>query len=327
MVKEIYATINDERLDIFLSRVLDISRNQITNLIKNANVKVNDILVLKPSFKIEENDKININFPQKQDIISDIKVDFDIEVIYEDDDLLVINKPPNLVVHSAPSVKEHTLVDWLVQRKTLLSNINGENRPGIVHRLDKGTSGVMVVAKNNIAHEKLSLQLRDKTMGRIYLALCDYALKENCIVEKPIGRNPSNRLKKGIVENGRYAKSAFVNVFSNGNINLIAAKLFTGRTHQIRVHLSSISRHILGDNLYGFKSDNDKISRVMLHAFEIYFIHPSTNLPMSFCASLYSDFLDLIKIDKEFLDENLQIPNIRNLFCDISKWVCHKSTK
>ena len=197
-MKEIYATINDERLDIFLSRVLDISRNQITNLIKNANVKVNDILVLKPSFKIEENDKININFPQKQDIISDIKVDFDIEVIYEDDDLLVINKPPNLVVHSAPSVKEHTLVDWLVQRKTLLSNINGENRPGIVHRLDKGTSGVMVVAKNNIAHEKLSLQLRDKTMGRIYLALCDYALKENCIVEKPIGRNPSNRLKKGI---------------------------------------------------------------------------------------------------------------------------------
>lgn len=326
-MEEIYATLNDERLDVFLSYSLNISRNQISNLIKHSNVKVNENLILKPSFKLQKNDKITINFPQKQEIISDVNVDFDIEIIYEDDDLLVINKPPNLVVHHAPSVKEHTLVDWLIHKKILLSNINGENRPGIVHRLDKGTSGVMVVAKNNIAHEKLSLQLRDKTMGRIYLALCDYALKENCIVEKPIGRNPSNRLKKGIVASGKYAKSAFANVISVENINLIAAKLYTGRTHQIRVHLSSISRHILGDNLYGFKSDNDKIKRVMLHAFEIYFIHPSTNLPMSFCADLYSDFLNLIKIDKELLDENLQISNIRNLFCNTSKWMCYKNTK
>lgn len=326
-MEEIYATLNDERLDIFLSNSLNISRNQISNLIKHSNVKVNENLILKPSFKLQKNDKITINFPQKQEIISDVNVDFDIKIIYEDDDLLVINKPPNLVVHHAPSVKECTLVDWLIQKKILLSNINGENRPGIVHRLDKGTSGVMVVAKNNIAHEKLSLQLRDKTMGRIYLALCDYALKENCIVEKPIGRNPSNRLKKGIVINGKYAKSAFANVISSENTNLIAAKLYTGRTHQIRVHLSSISRHILGDNLYGFKSDNDKIKRVMLHAFEIYFIHPSTNLPMSFCADLYSDFLSLIKINKELLDENLQISNIRNLFCNTSKWMCYKNTK
>lgn len=326
-MKEIYATSNDKRLDVFLSTILGVSRNQISSLIKSSNVKVNDILVIKPSFKIYQDDKITINFPQKDEIVSDVKVDFDIEVIYEDDDLLVINKPPNLVVHSAPSVKDHTVVDWLIQRKTLLSNMNGQNRPGIVHRLDKGTSGVMVVAKNNSSHEKLSAQLRDKTMGRIYLALCDHSLKENCIVEKPIGRNPSNRLKKAIINDGRYAKSAFANVYSDGKINLIAAKLFTGRTHQIRVHLSSISRHILGDNLYGFKSDNDKITRVMLHAYEIYFMHPSTNLPMSFCASLYDDFLSLINFDKELLYENMQIPNIGGLFCGIDEWMCYKIPK
>ena len=311
MVK--FNVLNSSRLDVAVAHELQISRNQALNLIKDSLVSVNLKRVSKPSFLLSENDEICVNFAPKKEIQNEYEVNFDIPIIYEDDDLIVLNKPPQIVVHQAPSVKEATLVEWLNKKGFMLSNLNGDVRAGIVHRLDKGTSGAIVVAKNNFTHAKLSEQLSDKSMGRIYLALTDLPLKEDVIIDKPIGRNPNNRLKKAIVADAKFAKSAFVNLLSQNGINLIAAKLFTGRTHQIRVHLASINRHILGDDLYGFKSQNDKIPRVMLHAYLMYFIHPRTKQRMEFVAPIWSDFNEILnaKIPKETIDEKTS-PNYLN---------------
>ena len=314
MVK--FNVLNSSRLDVAVAKELQISRNQALNLIKDSLVSVNLKPISKPSFALSENDEVCVNFAPKKEVQNEYEVNFDIPIIYEDDDLIVLNKPPQIVVHQAPSVKEATLVEWLNKKGFMLSNLNGDVRAGIVHRLDKGTSGAIVVAKNNFAHAKLSEQLSDKSMGRIYLALTDLPLKEDIIIERPIGRNPNNRLKKAIVADAKFAKSAFVNLLSENGINLIAAKLFTGRTHQIRVHLASINRHILGDDLYGFKSQGDKISRVMLHAYMLYFIHPRTGKRVEFIAKTYDDFNQIIykKIPKEICDEKICPTHIDTIF-------------
>lgn len=315
------------RLDQILSLELQISRNQISELIKSSNIFINDKVVSKPSFKLNLGDNIKVIFPEaKEDEVSKFNVDFDVKILYEDDDILVLDKPANLVTHPAPSVKEATLVEWLKSKNYTLSTINGEIRAGIVHRLDRGTSGALVVAKNNATHAALCAQLVDKSMGRVYLALCDLPLKENLIIDKPIGRNEQNRLKKAIIPNGRHAKSAFANIINYDGVNLIAAKLFTGRTHQIRVHLSSLNRHILGDNLYGFKSKDDKIKRVMLHAYMLNLIHPKTKQAMQFISPLPSDFYEILnkKIDKEILDEKINPKFVSSSFDDCDKWLCAK---
>jgi 23S rRNA pseudouridine1911/1915/1917 synthase len=161
-----------------------------------------------------------------------------------------------------------------------------------VHRIDKETSGALVIAKNNEAHVSLSAQLEDKSMGRYYLAIIDLPLKENVVVELPIGRSLKNRLKMDVVKDGRMAKSAFAKLVLSKDTKkeLIAAKLFTGRTHQIRVHLQGLSRHILGDSLYGFKSQNGTIPRVMLHAYILYLKHPRTGQLLQINAPLWDDF-------------------------------------
>ena len=292
------------RLDKILQENLNISRNQIENFIKKEGILVNEQLVKKCGFSLKGGEEIVLKFPTVQ---KDEKkpVDFDVDIIYEDEDILIVNKPPFLTIHPAPSVKEATLVDWLKYKGISLSTISGEERHGIVHRIDKETSGALVIAKNNDSHTALSKQLENKSMGRYYLAIIDLPLKENMIIEKPIGRNPSRRTKMAIIQNGRYAKSAFVKIEESlsKNYELISAKLFTGRTHQIRVHLESISRHILGDDIYGFKSKKDKISRVMLHAYIIYFTHPRTKKTICFKAPLFGDFETIL--EKNFNTENL----------------------
>ena len=302
------------RLDKFLASNIDASRNQIEQLIKKEYVKVDGKIISKTGLKLKENQSVDVHFPEaelnpiKDEIfVKESLKDKNVEIIYEDNDILVINKPYNLTVHDAPSVKDATLVDWLKLNNISLSTLSGEERHGIVHRLDKGTSGVMVVAKTNEAHIGLSKQLEEKSMGRYYLAIIDTPLKDNIMINKPIGRNQNNRLKMSIEENGRNAKSAFCKVaLSNKeNFELIVAKLYTGRTHQIRVHLSSINRHILGDNLYGFKGDLNKINRFYLHAYYLYLIHPITNMQMCFKANLPND------MDK-FLNTNFQGENIND---------------
>ncbi len=300
------------RLDKFLASQIDASRNQIEQLIKKEYVKVDGKVVSKTGLKLKENQSIDVHFPEAEfnnikdkEFVEDSLKEKNVEIIYEDEHILVINKPYNLTVHDAPSVKDATLVDWLKLNNISLSTLSGEERHGIVHRLDKGTSGVMVVAKTNEAHLGLSKQLEDKSMGRYYLAIIDMPLKENIIIEKPIKRSQQNRLKMSIEEDGRNAKSAFfkIGLSNNEKYELIAAKLFTGRTHQIRVHLSSMNRHIMGDNLYGFKGELNKINRFYLHAYHLYLTHPITNNQMSFKANLPNDMNEFI--NKHFQGEDI----------------------
>ncbi|RXK00379.1 RluA family pseudouridine synthase [Arcobacter sp. CECT 8986] len=317
------------RLDKFLSLHIDASRNQIEQLIKKGFVCVDGKQTIKTGLKLKENQEVKVSFPEAEisqikdeEFIKDSLKDKKVKVIYEDEHILVVNKPYNLTVHDAPSVKDATLVDWLKLKNISLSTISGEERHGIVHRLDKGTSGVMVVAKTNEAHVKLSKQLEDKSMGRYYLAIIDLPLKENTIIEKPIARNPNNRLKMAIVENGKYAKSAFskIALSKNEKYELIAAKLFTGRTHQIRVHISSINRHILGDNLYGFKGELNKINRFYLHAYSLYLYHPITNEKMNFKADIPQDMNNFFiqYFNMENLDEQINENHIISSFNSFS---------
>lgn len=517
-----------ERLDVFLSSQLGISRNQISSLIKSAAVRVDGAVQSRPSYKLSAGELVHIDYPAPAPQQTSVEqLDFDVEILYEDEDLLVVNKPAGLTVHPAASVKESTLVDWLKSRGYLLSTLGGELRAGIVHRLDKLTSGALLVAKNNAAHAALSAQLSDKSMGRIYLALIDLPLKQPCVIERPIARNPANRLKMGIVPGGRSAKSAFYEILSGAELtelqnftqkrdeilgaddgtatdksagadkisaadkilaanagasriltankismgatdkildvdkisatdkisdattgagkilavstgadkilsasrdadmskisatdasasknadmdeilngsagadkilnsradnadeisnncmrsadkipssradsadkiltakmsadqtqtarlaenkflnfknpdqnyklppinlksfNLVAAKLFTGRTHQIRVHLSSINRHILGDHLYGFKSENAKISRILLHAYLLYFIHPRSGKEVKICAGLPSEFLNFTTNQKvkDEIYEKILPTNVERYFSDTSGWL------
>jgi len=279
-----------DRLDKALATHLSYSRNQIEKLITDGLVMLNGKVQTKRSTKVEIGDAITYTIVEAQKIPTSYTIDFDIEILYEDEYMMVVNKPSNLVVHSAPSVKEATLVDWLKFRGVSLSTISGEERHGIVHRIDKDTTGALVIAKTNEAHQNLSLQLQDKSMGRYYVAIIDYPLKENLIVDKPIARNPHNRLKMDIMQDGKSAKSAFEKLlFNDKNQELIAIKLFTGRTHQIRVHLNFLGRHILGDTLYGFKGKKELTNRIFLHAYKLYLIHPIHNTPMEVVAPLHAD--------------------------------------
>jgi len=305
------------RLDICLHKSLQTPRNQVEQLIKNHGVLIDGKKVFKTGLKLKGGETIEYELPDaKKEAPSEI--DFDIEIIYEDEDLLIINKPPHLIVHPAASVKEPTLVDWLKHKGISLSTLSGEERHGIVHRIDKETSGALVIAKNNEAHNALSNQLEDKSMGRYYLAIIDLPLKEHIIVEKAIARHPTKRTKMTISDAGRESKSAFVKLALSRREDkeLICAKLYTGRTHQIRVHLESLSRHILNDYTYGFKSKKNEKERVMLHAHLIYFKHPKTEKLIIKQAPLFEDFKDIIRkqFDMEIIDEKIHPDNIISSF-------------
>ncbi|MDX1295359.1 MAG: RluA family pseudouridine synthase, partial [Sulfurimonadaceae bacterium] len=240
-------------------------------------------------------------------------------IVYEDDDLLVINKPSGVTVHPAPSVKEATLVDWLKLKGIRLSTISGEERHGIVHRLDKGTSGMMVIAKNNETHEALSKQLQDKTMGRYYLAVVTPPMKEDLtLIDKPIGRSPANRLKMANVEHGKEAQTLFKKLYPSRDEKqeLIACKLFTGRTHQIRVHLETMSRHIIGDHLYGVQSGGGKVARILLHAYILYFIHPKSNERVTFTTPIPNEMNEYLNkyFETENFDEIIASDHIEHCF-------------
>ena len=303
-----YICQNPERLDTFLTSQIGQTRSQIAGLIKNESVFVDDKKVSRPGVKLKAGQHIRVEFPQpKREKALD--VDFDVEILYEDDDVLVINKPSGVTVHPAPSVKEATLVDWLKHKGIRLSTISGEERHGIVHRLDKGTSGTMVVAKNNEAHEFLSKQLQDKSMGRYYIAVIVPPLKEDItIVESNIGRSSHNRLKMACgLQHGKYAKTMFKHLAlsEDEHTQLIACKLFTGRTHQIRVHLESMNRHILGDHIYGLSPKQENSERILLHAYMIYFMHPTTKKQVTFVAEFDDIMRETVykKFDTEILNE------------------------
>ena len=304
------------RIDKVLAEALSVSRNQVEKLVREGLVEVNGISVTKTSHKLVEGDVAMYRFKEAEKREAQ-EIDFEVEILYEDEQMMVVNKPSGLVVHPAPSVKEPTLVDWLIKKGVSLSTVSGEERHGIVHRIDKETTGALVIAKTNAAHQKLSEQLQDKSMGRYYLAIIDYPLKEDVTVDKPIGRNPNNRLKMDVVPHGREAKTSFVKLAEGKrDRELVVAKLFTGRTHQIRVHLNSLGRHILGDHLYGFKSKKDTIARINLHAYLLYLKHPESGKKMHFIAPLFDDMKAFISqnFDQEEVDRKIRPELIGHYF-------------
>ncbi|WP_304543184.1 RluA family pseudouridine synthase [Sulfurimonas microaerophilic] len=324
-VKE-YICEKSERLDTFLASQIAQTRSQIAQLIKQEVVFVDDKLVARPGVKLKAGQKIKVEFPELKidevntNLLEEVSWAKDVEVLYEDEDIMVINKPSGVTVHPAPSVKEPTLVDWLKFKGIRLSTISGEERHGIVHRLDKGTSGAMVIAKTNEAHEFLSQQLQDKSMGRYYLAIIAPPLKEDVTtVESNIGRSSSNRLKMASgLEHGKYAKTMFKQLLLSDDerMQLIACKLFTGRTHQIRVHLESLNRHIVGEHLYAQSPKMEKSERILLHAYIIYFIHPTTKELLSFEAKYDENMKSFIekKFDMEKVNEVTELEYITDSF-------------
>lgn len=310
-----------QRVDIFLSKMLGESRSQVLLLIEKGSVFVDDVLVKKGGLNLKESQKVKVIFPKVQQQNVENGVDFDVEIIYEDSELLVINKPSSLVVHEAPSVKEKTLVDWLKHKKISLSTISGDERHGVVHRLDKGTSGAMVVAKNNVTHTFLSEQLKDKSMGRYYLCVITPPLKDDIIsVIKPIERSKTNRLKMSCLSgDGREAKSDFCVLATSNNLTmqLVACRLHTGRTHQIRVHLESLNRQIVGDNLYGFS--NLKSERILLHAYKMYFTHPITKSMVTFRAKI-DDYMS------SYIHDNFNKEIVDEIFKNDTAWHCFSSS-
>ena len=307
-----------ERLDTFLAEKLSQTRSQTAQLVKKAAVSVDGKETHKPGLKLKSGQVVDVILPEPT-TSEPLSVDFDVEIIYEDEHILVLNKPSGVTVHAAPSVKEATLVDWLKKRGMRLSTISGEERHGIVHRLDKGTSGVMVVAKTNEAHASLAAQLENKSMGRYYLAVITPPLKEEMtIIERPIARNPANRIKMACIEGGKDAKTAFVHLQHSHDEKeqLVACKLFSGRTHQIRVHLESVSRHIIGDTVYAANIGKSSAERILLHAYILYLKHPVTGEDMRFSAkydALFAHYLEK-KFDMEKLNETTRLEYIAHRF-------------
>lgn len=317
MTKDCFISDCKDRLDKLVSSRLSSSRNQAEHLIKEGFVSIRGKKVFKCGHMVNLGDEIEILIT-KEESKEPKSIDFDVKVIYEDEEILVINKHPGLIIHKAPSVKEPTLVDWLLSKGYALSKLNGSLRPGIVHRLDKETSGVMVVAKSDLSHISLSKQLKNREMGRVYLAIIDMPLKEHTVVDKPIARNPTNRLKMGVFSGGREAKSRFAKIATskNGALELIAAKLHSGRTHQIRVHLAHINRHIVGDVLYGFKAKSDNFPRVMLHSAYLSLKHPKSGEGMIFAGELFEDFEGVLSknFDLKEIYERLTYSYINSVF-------------
>lgn len=287
----------EKRLDLFISMELEYTRSYLKKLIQDGLVTVNDDVV-KPNYRLKENDKIIVNIPEAVKI--EVKPEnIPLNIIYEDDDIIVVNKPQGMVVHPAPGNYTGTLVNALLYHCKNLSGINGELRPGIVHRLDKDTSGVIIAAKNDKSHLLLSEQIKNRSILKKYNAIVEGIIKEdNGKIEKPIGRHPKDRKKMAVINNGRYALTLYKVIERFRNNTLIEAIIKTGRTHQIRVHMAYIGHPIICDPLYGYKRQKFNLAGQALHARLMGIIHPTKNKYMEFEAPLPDYFLKLLDILK-----------------------------
>ena len=285
------------RLDMFLTKHFqDKSRSHIQNLIKKGAVTVNDRTV-KSGYELRPGDMIY--FPD-EDRAADFEApcprDIPLDIVYEDEDVIVVNKPKGLVVHPAAGHTEDTLVNALMYHcGASLSGINGELRPGIVHRIDKDTTGLIIACKNDSAHLCLSEQLSSHSIKRRYRALCYGGFKEDeGTVDAPIGRRRDDRKRMGVVPEGRPAVTHYKVLERFGDISYIECRLETGRTHQIRVHMSYIHHPLLGDEVYGRSKDPYKGQGQFLHAAVLGFVHPRTGEYMEFEAELPDYFKECL---------------------------------
>ena len=281
------------RLDQFLAGQLpQFSRSRLQQLIRNRLVRRNG-LAARPADVVRAGDLIELTEPAPEKLET-LPEAIPLDVLFEDDDLIVINKPAGLVVHPGAGHREHTLVNALLHHCSTLSGIGGKERPGIVHRLDKDTSGCLVVAKNDQAHRALSAQFAERTVEKVYLALVSGRIRRTTgTIETKIGRHPVHRQRMSAQsERGRAARTDYKVLRASEQGSLIECKLHSGRTHQIRVHLHHLGHPVLGDRIYGRKS---KFSRQMLHAWKLGFIHPRTGERKMFEALLPNDFLEAMK--------------------------------
>lgn len=285
-----------ERIDALLARNLpDFSRSQLQKLLEQGMVSIKG-KALKKNYRCSAGDEICIALPEVQDVPL-LAQDIPLDIVYEDTDLVVINKARGMVVHPAPGHPDGTLVNALLHHcGDSLSGIGGERRPGIVHRIDKDTSGLLIVAKNDFAHAALSAQLADHSLHRVYEAIVKGSFRESSgTVNRPIGRHPIDRKRMAVTEkNSKPAITHWELLKSYKGYSHIRCILETGRTHQIRVHMASIGHPLLGDGLYGAPSPEKGLEGQCLHARELVFIHPRTNEQIHLECALPEYFTDIV---------------------------------
>lgn len=285
------------RLDAYISsQIEELSRNYAQQIIESGCVSVNGKEELSKKAKVKSGDSIEIDYPEPETLNVEPQ-DIPIEIVYEDDDVIVVEKPRGMVVHPSPGNFDGTLVNALMYHcGDTLSSINGTIRPGIVHRIDKDTSGLLMIAKNNIAHESLAAQLKEHSCTREYTALVyDNIREDELTVDRPIGRDEKNRLRRAVFgSNPKEAVTHIRVVKRYGKYTLIKAILETGRTHQIRVHMSYIKHPLVGDELYGPKKQTLPVKGQMLHAGVLGFLHPTTGEYMEFRSELPEYFTEIL---------------------------------
>lgn len=284
-----------KRIDVYISQYRDdLSRSQVQKLITDGKVTVNGKNT-KSNYRLREKDIIDIEIPDPEPL--DIEAeDISLNILYEDSDVIVIDKPQGMVVHPAPGHYSGTVVNALMYHcKDSLSGINGCMRPGIVHRIDMNTSGIIVAAKSDAAHKSLAVQFAEHSINRRYRAIVVGNIKEDTLtVDKPIGRNPKDRKKMAIVEGGKRAVTHFTVLERFGRYTYIEASLETGRTHQIRVHMAYSGHPLLGDNIYGSEKQPYKLMGQVLHAGLLGFVHPTTGEYMEFRSEVPEYFEKLL---------------------------------
>ena len=289
------------RLDSFLKEAFQVSRNLAKEYIVSGLVLVGG-KIKKASYLLSVGEEVTFERPKVKELELQPK-DIPLHIVYEDEDIAVINKQQGLTVHAGAGTDEDTLVNALLYHLKDLSTINGVIRPGIVHRIDKDTSGLLVVAKNNEAHLSLAKQIEEKSCKREYLALCEGLVKEDCgEIVADIARHPTERTKMAVVKSGqgRYARTKYWTIGRyeqavDRRYSLLLCKLDTGRTHQIRVHLKELGHPIVGDSVYGFKRQKFTVNGQLLHAFRLSLTHPRTQNRMTFYASLPEYFCNILK--------------------------------
>ena len=292
-----------KRLDAYLAENTELTRTRIQQLIKEENIKVNDKKT-KSSYKIEMGDTIEVFIPEKKEIDL-VPQNISINILYEDNDIAVIDKKAGLVIHPSYGHESGTLVNAIMFHINDLSGINGEIRPGIVHRLDKDTSGLIIIAKNDKAHNKLSEMFKNKEINKTYLAIVKGSLgKDTGRLETQMGRDLKDRKKMSVLKTG--GKTAITNyevLDKNDKFSLVRVNIETGRTHQIRVHMKYLGYPILGDSVYGKESKS--VKRQMLHAYKLEFMHPVTGKEMIIKSEIPKDFSEVLERIKLHADENL----------------------
>jgi 23S rRNA pseudouridine1911/1915/1917 synthase len=296
-IESLYVTdeLAGHRLDYAVSREFGISRAYAQGLIKDGRVVSSCGRRVKPSLKVASGEQYSIDIPPPAKLDLEPEPVF-FDVVYSDSDIIVVDKPAGLVVHPAPGHWRGTLVHGLLHRFPELGNLNGVERPGIVHRLDATTSGLMVVARNGLSQEKLWGQFKSRTVGKKYIALCHGSPRRaEARIDMPIGRDPANRRRMAVVERGREAVTDYAVLWSRGGYSLVRCDLHSGRTHQIRVHMNAIGCPLAGDLLYApSKKSPFANPRVFLHSWKLSITHPRTNEPMSFTSRLPEDLKNFL---------------------------------